>query len=218
MTTPITQKVSTPVKTEGYAQAEGGIYRVNLDSYVPNIGVALGGKVSKGSTFAKAEAGYGTAFRAKVEVGHEFKLNQNGNLGLELAGNAEYLRDGQKSVFSSEVVINNSEQNGLQTSWNDGYKKAGLSGMFNFKGKKGNVKVGLEGGYSANNAPDVYHTYEINGNNRYQKVHLKKEQNDSGFYMTPKVSAELNLGKNGHWSAIADADMHKGNVGLRYTF
>lgn len=214
----ITQKVSTPVKTEGYVQAEGGIYRAAEDRYAANIGVALGGKVSKGSTFAKAEAGYGTAFRAKVEVGHEFKLNQNGNLGLELAGNAEYLRNGQKSERLSKVAIENNGEYTSSTSWNDGYKKAGISSMFNFKGKKGNVKVGLEAGYSASNAPDIYHTFEINGNNRYQEVSFSAKQNDSGFYMTPKVSAELNLGKNGHWSAIANADVHKGNVGLRYTF
>lgn len=214
----ITQKVSTPVKTEGYVQAEGGIYRATEDGYATNVGVALGGKVSKGSTFANAEVGYGTAFRAKVEVGHEFKLNQKGNLGLELAGNAEYLRAGQKSEYVSKVTINNSEQNGFQTSWNNGYKKAGLSSMLNFKGKKGNVKVGLEAGYSTNNAPDIDVTHKISNENHYQEMHFGTKQNYSGFYLTPKVSAELNLGKNGHWSAIADADMHKGNVGLRYTF
>lgn len=215
MTEPITTNVSTPVKAKGYVQAEGGIYRANDINYYANLGITLGGRVSKGSTFANAEVGYGTAFRAKAEVGHEFKLNKNGNMGLELAGNAEYLRNGQKSEYLSEVTIEKSGKYTSKSSWQDGYKKAGVSGMFNFKGKKGNVKVGLEAGYSRNNAPDINETYTINSN------HIRHEtlkNHESGFYATPKVSAELNIGKKGDWSAIADADMHRGNVGIRYTF
>lgn len=215
MTEPITTNVSTPVKAKGYVQAEGGIYRASDTNHNANIGVALGGRINKGSTFANAEVGYGTAFRAKAEVGHEFKLNKNGNMGLELAGNAEYLRNGQKSEYLSDVTTENNGKYTSKYSWQDGYKKAGVSGMLNFKGTKGNVKVGLEAGYRANNTPDINETYTINNNHI---MHKTVKNHESGFYATPKVSAELNIGKKGAWSAIADADMHRGNVGIRYTF
>jgi len=40
----------------------------------------------------------------------------------------------------------------------------------------------------------------------------------SGAYVTPKVSAELNLGKNSHWALTANADRFQGNAGIKYTF
>ena len=94
--------------------------------------------------------------------------------------------------------------------------------MLTFKGKKGNIKAGLECGYRANNAPNISQTiemqYQDNGNIVKQKVTNSVNLKESGFYATPKVSAELKLGKKGNWSLIADADMYQGNAGIKYTF
>ena len=44
------------------------------------------------------------------------------------------------------------------------------------------------------------------------------KQRNSGMYVTPKVSAELNLGKTNNWSLVANADRFGGNAGVRFKF
>ena len=219
-------KSSTPLNKEAYAQVQAGAYSATAGKPQLNVGALLGGEISKNGTYANAEVGLGTSFSASVKAGHEFNIGKN--MGLELSANGEYLRSSYESTFKTHMDVNSpnlQEQAGLKTSWHDGY---------NFNGKKGNIKIGVEGGYRANNAPNITHQYNIQQTQNItihkpsQDVNMILVQNETvkmsynghqaGAYITPTISAELNLGKNGHWSAVMDADRFQGNAGIRYTF
>lgn len=221
MTTPITN--ATPVKANAYVQVEGGVNNYT-NAKEANLGATLGGQVSKGGTYAKANVGYGTAFKANAEIGHEFNIGKN--MGLEISGNAEYVKSNSGSEYSSKFDLNANGShvtNSFTKTWHDGFKKAGGAMMMAFHGKNGNVKVGLEAGGYSNSAPDISTKYnaqveneEGNSTNLQYKNDLKAHH--SGIYAIPKVSAELNLGKKGNWSLVADADKFGGNAGVRFTF
>lgn len=229
MTTHIT---NAPVKAQAYVQVEGGVnnYTNTLQS---NVGGVFGGQISKGGTYANAEVGYGTSFKAKVEVGHEFNIGKN--MGLEISANAQHVNSNSDSTYSVNMMSNNSHDTveySTTTSWKDGLKKMGGALALNFKGKKGNIKAGVEVGAYKNNAPDIYNqithqtvveennaeTQETNKKFYYNSVACGKQQHNAGVYVTPKVSAELNLGKQGNWSLVANADKFGGNAGVRFKF
>lgn len=229
MTTPIT---NTPVKTNAYVQVEGGVNNYT-NTKQANLGAALGGEISKGGTFAKAEVGCGTAFKAKAEVGHEFNIGKN--MGLELSANAQYTQSNKHSTADFKTTYTNSYESkefSTTTSWKDGLRKAGGALALNFKGKKGNIKAGVEVGAYKNNAPDVHQNFNSQTivdikNNETQETHKEiynynmdydLKQRNSGMYVTPKVSAELNLGKTNNWSLVANADRFGGNAGVRFKF
>lgn len=228
-------KASTPLKKEAYAQIQAGAYSPTAGKAKLNVGALLGGEISKNGTYANAEVGLGSSFSASVKVGHEFNIGKN--MGLELSANGEYLRNNFESTFKSHMEINSpnwQEQAGLKTTWHDGYKKAGAGLSLNFNGEKGNIKIGVEGGYSTNNTPQITHQYDAQKTQNAtiqttaQDVNITSVQNktvkmsynghQAGAYITPTISAELNLGKSGHWSAVMDADRFQGNAGIRYTF
>lgn len=224
MTEPITTtQVKTPVKKEAYVQVGGGVNNYG-NTTAPDIGVTLGGQVSKNGTYAKTELGCGTALKAKVEVGHEFGIGKN--MGLELSANAEYVKQSYDSKFTSNVSIDHDGQHvdaKNEHRWHDGVKKAGGALMMTFNGKKGNIKAGVEMGGYANSAPNVTDTYNAllrqeDGSLKSYHVETKYNAHQAGFYATPKVSGELNIGKKGNWSIVADGDLFGGNAGVRYTF
>lgn len=225
MTQPITTN-TTPVKTNAYVQAEGGVNNYT-NARGLNLGATLGGEINKGGTYANAEIGYGTAFKAKAEVGHEFNIGKN--MGLDLSANAEYKKSTVSSTYTTSLRTNNAmviDSN----KWHDGLKKAGTALMMSFHGKKGNIKIGAEVGAYANSAPNITKNYTINEDKKLtvnnKETIIRETHNaefsyngsNSGMYVTPKISAELNLGKKGHWSAVANADAFGGNAGIRYTF
>lgn len=228
-------KSSTPLNKEAYAQVQAGAYSPTAGKANLNVGALLGGEISKNGTYANAEVGLGSSFSASVKVGHEFNIGKN--MGLELSANGEYLRSNLESTFKSHIEgyqPNGQEYADLKSTWNDGYKKAGAGLSLNFNGKKGNIKIGVEGGYRANNAPQIIHQHNVQQTQNItihkpsQDVNMISTQNktvkisynghQAGAYITPTISAELNLGKNGHWSAVMDADRFQGNAGIRYTF
>lgn len=220
MTTPIT---NTIVRTNAYVQVEGGVNNYT-NTMQANLGAALGGEISKGGTFAKAEVGCGTAFKAKTEVGHEFNIGKN--MGLELSANAVYAKSNTQNSYNTKFAIATDKQTqtmSMSKKWHDGYKKAGGALMMTFTGKKGNVKAGVEVGAYTNNAPDISTSYNAtvkneNGNNQNYTLHHELKAHHSGMYATPKVSAELNLGKTNNWSLVANADRFGGNAGVRFKF
>ena len=224
MTQPITN--TTPVKANAYVQVEGGVNNYT-NARGLNLGATLGGQINKGKTYANAEVGYGTTFKARAEVGHEFNIGKN--MGLDLSANAEYKKSTVSSSYTTSLRTNNAmviDSN----KWHDGLKKAGAALMMTFNGKKGNIKIGAEVGAYANSAPNISHNYTINEDTKVtvdnnetiiRKTHtaeLRYNGKNSGAYITPKISAELKLGKTGNWSAVANADAFGGNAGIRYTF
>lgn len=218
MTTPEI-KSSTPLKKDAYTQVQAGAYSATAGKPKLNVGALLGGEISKNGTYANAEVGLGTSLSASVKAGHEFNIGKK--MGLELSAGAEYLRDNRQSKFISNLKVdtpNVQMEDGLRNTWHDGYKKAGAGLSLNFNGKKGNLKVGVEGGYISNNTPDIEHHYNVNLPNEQITNNINFKGHQTGTYITPTISAELNLGKNGHWSAVMDADRFQGNAGIRYTF
>lgn len=221
MTQPITN--TKPVKTNAYVQVEGGVNNYT-NAQELNLGATLGGQISKAETYANAEVGYGTAFKAKAEIGHEFNIGKN--MGLELSGNAEYVKSNTTSEYRSNFSLDaNGEKTSLSSNnrWHDGFKKAGGALMMTFAGKRGNVKAGLEVGGYKNNAPDISTNYNVsvedeNGNKNNFQEHQELKAHNSGMYATPKISAELKLGKTGNCSVIANADKFGGNAGVRFKF
>lgn len=225
MTQPITN--TTPVKTNAYVQVEGGKNNYVNDQEL-SLGATLGGQIQKGGTYANAEVGYGTTFKAKAEVGHEFNIGNN--MGLELSGNAEYKKSTMPTVLHSSLTVGRNSIEGVDK-WHNGLKKAGISLMMTFQGKKGNVKVGAEVGTYSNSAPNISKNYTINddttqivdGNETIIRESHTADISYNGKksgenYVTPKISAELNLDKKGHWSAVANANLFGGNAGIKYTF
>lgn len=221
MTQPITN--TTPVKTNAYVQVEGGVNNYTNTQEL-NLGATLGGQISKAGTYANAEVAYGTAFKAKAEIGHEFNIGKN--MGLELSGNAEYVKSNTTSEYRSNFSLDaNGEKTSLSNNnrWHDGLKKAGGTLMMTFAGKRGNVKAGVEVGGYTNNAPNIYTNYNVsvedeNGNKNNFQGHQEFKSHNSGMYATPKISAELKLGKTGNCSVIANADKFGGNAGVRFKF
>ena len=188
------------------------------------MSVLIGGQISKSGTFAKAEVGYGTAFKARAEVGHEFNIGKN--MGLELSANAAYTKATEKSSYNATTTF--TADNQVQTmsminKWYDGFQKAGGALMMTFNGKRGNVKAGVEVGSYSNKAPNIatdYHAAVMDdrGNSGTLIYHDEYKGHRNGAYVTPRVSAELNLGQKGNWSFVANADKFGGNAGVRFTF
>ena len=88
--------------------------------------------------------------------------------------------------------------------------------MLNFSGKKGNIKLGVEGGYRRNMEPNSSSTvYGTMGNKSFVQFTVNNG-NESGMYITPKVEGEFKATK--HLSFVADADLKQGNAGIRLTF
>lgn len=260
MTGPKIEK-TTPVETNLYVSLNAGAFKAYQGSTNPNIGIALGGEIRENNTYVKAAAGYGTAFGASIEVGHEFSLDKN--ISLDLSGKAEYLGKSSKTKYDEKYddcsgVYNQKTQSSSNESpfkdidsmsdediakyfpdmsreevsdlinkysspsryngefvvpyidnvgifdtqySHDGYKKAGASAMLGYNHKNGNIKLGVEGGYIENNAPEMATGYSYK---------------ESGMYITPKLSADITLNKN--WAITAEADKYQGKAGIKYTF
>ena len=224
MTQPITN--TTPVKANAYIQVEGGVNNYT-NARGLNLGATLGGEINKAGTYANAEVGYGTAFKEKAEVGHEFNIGKN--MGLDLSANAEYKKSTVSNTYTTSLRTDNAMVRD-SNKWHYGLKKVGTALMMSFHGKKGNIKIGAEVGVYANSAPNITKNYTINVDKKLTVNNIETiireiynaefchNGSNSGMYVTPKISAELNLGKKGHWSAVANADAFGGNAGIRYTF
>lgn len=221
MTNPVTQTTIQPVKTKFYVKAEGGAYN-KYNVKTEGIGLAyLGGEITKGGAHAKAELGYGTGLGAAANAGYEFNLGKN--VGLDLAANAEYYRSNTSETTKLYMSVDNQEPMSLVDKNNNGYFKAGGQALFNFKGKRANVKAGVEVGYRRNGGVNMLQSISVTkedseGNKATTTYGNAINTLDAGAYVTPKISAELLLDKKGHWSAIADADMYKGSAGIKYIF
>lgn len=221
MTEPVTKTTTQPVNAKFYVKAEGGAYN-KYNVKTETIGLALlGGEITKGGAHTKAEVGYGTGLGAAANAGYEFNLGKN--VGFDLAANAEYYRSNTSETTKLYMSIDGQEPMSLVNKNNNGYFKAGGQALFNFKGKLGNVKAGVEAGWRTNGGANMSLSTSVakedsEGNKATTTYVNNINTIERGAYVTPKISAELLLDKKGHWSAIADADMYKGIAGIKYTF
>lgn len=236
MADPITNK---PVVT-GYAQVNAGIVRNPAAECFSNLGAAVGGEVNYRGTYLKAEAGAGSALTGKAELGHEFDIGKN--MGLDISAKAQTTKNLRANNYHTEFDTRmNSEISGVPYSmgnlhigdakWYSGETRLGAGAELNFKSKNAKFGIGLEGGMRKSTAKDVnFHFADhmsvstaVNGGepktvtlNAEHIEHLNLSQKRG--YITPTVSAEVNLGKKSGFSFVANADLYQGQAGIRYTF
>lgn len=222
MTPPIQNK---PVITaKGYAQANAGVIKNAADEVYSNLGATIGGEVNYKNTYLRGEAGAGTALTGKLEIGHEFDIGKN--MGLDLSAKGQYTRSNSTSSLHAIFDYTESgETNGVpytkqelrtaNVNWNAGETRLGAQAELTFKSKNAKFGVGLEGGLRHSTSPDIDINF-ANGNGT--PVSVKKDLNKQTGYITPTLSAEVQLGKKSNFSFVANADMYQGQAGIRYTF
>ena len=236
------------VKASAYVQPTVGGVNLGRENGFATIGLALGGQVQlKDGTYAKAEVAGGTYLGAKASVGHEFNIGKNMGLDLSVNGQFLQNRQSSSVIFTNNTKINvNNLSNGESNCynyeslhvgiWNEGDSRVNGKAMFNLNGKAGKIGVGVEAGYKTNHGINIEGIDDINVSVKYQEQKADtydvafKEENysesitykfqgfEQGAYVTPKIEAELNLGKKGHAQIVADADLKQQNVGFRWTF
>ncbi|MBR1775710.1 hypothetical protein IJ750_01380 [bacterium] len=222
------------LNTELFVQAQAGAVRNAANDKYANAGVAGGVKVEKNGNYLKAEAGIGTALSGKLELGHDFALNKSKTMGIGLSANAEASRafatNEQNVNITSEarMIINDVEQNAIsnlssQAKWHPNNLSFGAKAeMFN-RGKRGEIRVGIEGGVQKNYAPDCELSTKATISASTPDVEpvtaqtrLAIDNSATRAYVTPTIYGELNAGKG--FSLFADLKINQGQAGIRYTF
>lgn len=197
-------------EVRGYVVAKGGFVTNATKESIGNAQIAFGGKVTgQNGYYTKAEVGYGNAFQANVEVGKKFELANNFDIETSVGG--QYFQTTNKSNYYKAVFEENIN---LGPTWkpNDlrGYANAGV----NFKGKWGNVGLGVQGGvkHSSKSELPPEGLDETIGLTRGTEITGKKTK----AYVTPTVTTKINMGKC--WSFNADVSLEQGSIGIAYNF
>lgn len=189
-----------------------GIHQFNLSAKAgnTNMGFTVGHKYEKNGTFIKSEIGVGSSAEAQLKFGHTIDLNKN--LSLELAGKGEISRALTKnSGYSISTNVGDTNER-FSYSLNNGYVKAGAGAELNFKGKNFKLGAGVETGYYDNLNRNIHVELKTNDTSIIHDVNTRKAK----LYVSPTVSAEYNVNKN--LSVVANADIHKQNIGVSWTF
>lgn len=215
------------VTATGYVQANAGIISNAAKEKYTNAGIAIGGQVNYKKTYLRGEAGAGTALTGKLELGHEFDIGKN--MGLDLSAKSQYsssafknnstieLRD--RDVVTQNGVTYSSENVAISdTQWHPGEIRTGAQAELTFQSKHAKFGVGVEGGLRHSISPDI--NFNVYGDNMYGECSgsYNLNLNKNVGYITPTLSAEVQLGKKNNFSFVANADMHQGQAGIRYTF
>ena len=219
------------LKVTGYVQAQAG-YVLNDNAFL-NAGVTAGGALNYKGTFIKGEAGAGTALAGKIELGHDFDLGKN--MGLTFSAKAQHAtsliaKDNVTLVQNVEVATQNGTyqaQNLYVNEWSKADTKFGGDLMLTKQFKRAKIGLGIEAGAMKSGAPNIDYTGNVNVNVfndqsnsqfEYQDVLSYQQKTKYAPYVTPRINAEIQLDKKGHFSAIADGTMYDGQAGIRYNF
>ena len=168
-----------------------------------------------------AEAGIGpNIFDAHLEVGGKIPLKEN--LTLKPAIVADYTRqtgDKNQAILTSSIEVNGQrEENVLIESWHDEAIKLGIATDLEYTKGKWKLTGGIEAGIRGATEVDLYS--EVNyidpEGNEHQAATSYNNGGKSGYYITPRMATEYGLGKG--FSINAKANIHEGNIGIRYTF
>lgn len=169
-----------------------------------------------------AEAGIGpNIFDAHLEFGEKIPLKEN--LTLKPAIVADYAQQiGEKNcaILESSIIANGQlyEESEIRESWHDQAIKLGIATDLEYTKGKWKVAWGIEAGIRGVTEVDLYS--EVQCTDPDGKVHSNyahyNNGGDSGCYITPRMATEYGLGKG--FSINAKANIHEGNIGIRYTF
>lgn len=230
------------ITTKGYVQVNAGVIKNAAEEAYSYLGATLGGEVNYKNTYLRGEAGAGTALTGKLEIGHEFDIGKN--MGLDLSAKGQYSRNNfESSLYMGVGSGMNMNINGVSypvenvqtanANWKAGETRLGAQAELTFKSKHAKFGVGLEGGLRHSTSPNISMnfagtqstlTIENEGKepttitSKTNDFSVKRDLNKKAGYITPTLSAEIQLGKKSNFSFVANADMYQGQAGIRYTF
>ena len=190
-------------------------------------GTALGSKLELGHTFdIGRNMGLEISANAQRSMGLASSKGQKGNdipysISTGVSINTE----------SGELhEINYNEQGSVKAggSWRKSDSRYGLQAKLTFGSEKARFGAGIEAGMHSDNRPTV--SYESINNTTIdviigdKKISDNYSQNVQGVvvsqktkgFVTPTLSADINLGKG--FSLNAKADFYQGSAGIRYNF
>ena len=242
----MTEPVSKKIQLSGYTGIQAGLIRNSAKENFLNTGVILGGEASYKGAFARAQVMGGTTVGAEAQIGYEFDLGKNMGLELSaktqmyknMVNDLGSTTSKLNSNYQNEHTIIN--QNGQATtisqyfdndntsSWKHGMQQSGLKAQLNFGSNNARFGVGVEAGTRSSLRPNISCSSNINstievkeGNKtidiqNYAETASVKIDNGVEGYVTPTLTANVNLGKG--FSFNANADLYQGQAGIRYNF
>ena len=169
-----------------------------------------------------AEAGIGpNIFDAHLEVGGKIPLKENLTLKPAIVADyAQQIGEENCAILEASIIVNGQlyEESEIRESWHDQALKAGVATDLEYTKGKWKIAGGIEAGIRGVTEVDLYG--EVQYTDPDGKVHSNyahyNNGGDSGFYITPRFASEYGLGKG--FSINAKANIHEGNIGIRYTF
>ena len=190
-------------------------------------GTAMAGKVQLGHEFDLGK-NFGLDLSAKAQGSFATKRSKNDtHIDLTTTQALTYKDEQTGAVKQESATIG--DRFDIHTDWVDGETRLGAGAQFTFKSKNFKIGLGAEAGKRSTIANDANHHVEshiravyTDNEGKQQVIDNNKVYNktfDIGktkTYITPTVSAELNLGKK--FSLMANGDMHQQQVGIRYNF
>ena len=241
----MTEPLSNKVQLTAYAGVQGGVIKSPTDKAYTNSGAILGGEINYKGTFLRGQVEAGTALGGKLELGHTFDIGRNMGLELSAKAQFNKSLIGNNTYNASADVVHNYDLNvtdnqnaylvnvtspvssDFSTSWKGGETRIGLGAKYTFGSNKVKFGIGAEAGFRKGNQPNMTYTLESNSdmklssNENQHNYHQEYssvvvEGNNSGFYATPTVSADIKL--NNHLSLNANADLQQGQLGVRWNF
>ena len=242
MSNPITNKV----QVTGYAGVQAGIINNSAKEKFLNTGAVLGGEARYKGAFARAQVMGGTAIGAEAQLGYEFDLGKNMGLELSAktqmyknlvsdlgstTHTAEFHHNAEYSIVNEQgqtEIINQSFDENHTSSWNHSMQQTGLKAQLNFGSEKARFGVGIEAGTRNSQRPNISYSSDINSNidikngdkivNVQNLAQVTAVNVDNGVkgYITPTVTAKVNLGKG--FTFNASADLNQGQAGIRWNF
>ena len=196
-------------KFSGYVIAKTGVAQNATKELLGTAQLALGGKVVGDSgIFASGEVGYGSVLQVDAKVGKSFAINDNLDITTSVGGNYT------KATYTTDFYKMRTEDGDNGPEWKPfdvrGYANAGV----NFKGKWGELGVGVQGGVKHSRKP------ELPPEGLDQSIGITRGTDVTGSrtkaYVTPTLNSKINLGKG--FSLNFDAALDKGSLGVAWNF
>ena len=195
-------------KVTGYVKAHTGNIKNATNEKFSNATVCFGGKIEKNGYFAKAETGYGCTIYGQAELGKEFEIANNTVFTTSVGGS--YTKSEYKTDYYKERYKDG--DNGPE--WKPFDARGYANASVNFKGKWGEVGVGVQGGVKHSKKP------ELPPEGLDQSIGITRGTDVTGSrtkaYVTPTVNSKINLGRG--FSLNFDAALDKGSLGVAWNF
>ena len=234
------------VKVTGYTGVQAGIIRNSAKENFLSSGAILGGEVSYKRAFARTQVMGGTTLGAEAQIGYEFDLGRNMGLELSAktqmyknlvsdlgstTQTAEFHHNAEYSIVNEQgqaEIISQSFDENHTSSWKHGMQQTGVKAQLNFGSQKAQFGVGVEAGTRNSLRPNISFSSNINSTieikagdktvdvQNLAKLTAVKVDNGAKGYVTPTLTAKVNLGKG--FSLNANADLYQGQAGIRYNF